>query len=102
LVVLVSGRTYSAAETAAATIVERDRGTVIGDTTYGKDTIQAFYPLEGNATLQTTVARWLGPSGTWYGERGVSPEIAVSDDESTAEDEVLQYAVEYLLTNLAP
>ena len=102
LVVLVSGRTYSAAETAAVTIGERGRGTVIGDTTYGKGTIQAFYPLAGNATLQTTVARWLGPSGKWYGERGVSPEIAVSDDEGTAEDEVQQYAVEYLLTNLAP
>jgi carboxyl-terminal processing protease len=102
LVVLVSGRTYSAAETAAATIGERARGTVIGDTTYGKGTIQAFYPLVGNATLQTTVAKWLGPSGTWYGERGVTPEIAVSDNEGTAEDEALQYAVEYLLTNSAP
>jgi carboxyl-terminal processing protease len=97
LVVLVGERTYSAAETSAATIKDTARGTVIGGTTYGKGTIQATYPLGEGDLLQMTIAKWLSPTGQSYDGRGVTPEITVSDDESTEEDEVLRFAVDYLL-----
>jgi carboxyl-terminal processing protease len=102
LVVLVGERTYSAAETAAATIAEWGRGTLIGGKTYGKGTIQATYPLDQETLLKMTVAKWLSPSGQWYHGRGVVPEYVVSDDESTDEDEVLQFAVDYLLEKSTP
>jgi carboxyl-terminal processing protease len=100
LVVLVGERTYSAAETCAATIADSGRGTLIGAKTYGKGAIQATYPL-GDVLLQMTVAKWLSPKGQVYHGRGVSPHILASDDEDTAQDEVLEYAADYLLQHLA-
>jgi carboxyl-terminal processing protease len=99
LVVTIGERTYSAAETAAASIAERGRGVLIGGVTYGKGVIQATYPLAQDVLLQMTVAKWLSPTGQWYHGRGVTPGIAMDDDESTEQDEVLQFAVEYLLRN---
>jgi carboxyl-terminal processing protease len=101
LVVLVGERTYSAAETCAATIADSGRGTLIGAKTYGKGAIQATYPLGEDVLLQMTVAKWLSPKGQVYHGRGVSPHILASDDEDTAQDEVLEYAADYLLQHLA-
>lgn len=97
LVVLVDEYTYSSGETAAATIVGRERGVLIGSTTYGKGTINATYSLVENCMLQMTIAKWLSPTGQWYGERGVTPDVFVSDDASTGEDEVLDFALDYML-----
>lgn len=102
LVVLVGERTYSAAETAAAAIQERQRGTVIGSQTYGKGTVQATIPLIEDCMLQMTIAKWLSPTGQWYEGRGVTPDISVADDERTEADEVLEFAVDYMLQNLMP
>jgi carboxyl-terminal processing protease len=96
LLVLIGERTYSSAETAAVAIRERQRGTLIGGTTYGKGTIQKTEPLIEDCMLQLTIARWLSPAGEWYGGRGVAPDIVVNDDESTDEDEVLQFALDYI------
>jgi carboxyl-terminal processing protease len=102
LVVLVGERTYSAAETAAAAIQERQRGTVIGSQTYGKGTVQATIPLIEDCMLQMTIAKWLSPTGQWHEGRGVTPDISVADDERTEADEVLEFAVDYMLQNLMP
>jgi carboxyl-terminal processing protease len=102
LVVLVGERTYSAAETAAAAIQERQRGTVIGSQTYGKGTVQATIPLIEDCMLQMTIAKWLSPTGQWYEGRGVTPDISVADDERTEADEVLEFAVDYMLQNPMP
>ncbi len=96
LVLLVGEHTFSAAETSAASIQDRQRGTLIGGTTFGKGTIQNTVPLVGGSALQYTIAKWLSPNGTWYDGLGVSPDIAVTDDPATPEDEVLQFALEYL------
>jgi carboxyl-terminal processing protease len=102
LVVLVDEHTYSSGETAAVAVAERERGTLVGSTTYGKGTINATFPLVENCMLQMTIARWLSPTDQWYGERGVSPDIFVSDDPGTDDDEVLQVGVDIMRQNSAP
>lgn len=97
LVVLVGEHSYSAAETAAAAIMEHNRGMVIGSTTYGKGTIQATVPLAEDSLLQLTIGKWLSPSGVWYDVEGVNPQIYYEDNIETEENELLQYAVDYLL-----
>jgi carboxyl-terminal processing protease len=99
LVVLIGERTYSAAESSAVAIRDSQRGTLIGETSYGKGTIQKTEPLIEECLLQMTIAKWLSPSGQWYEGRGVEPDFVVSDDESTKEDEVLQFAVDYIKQN---
>jgi carboxyl-terminal processing protease len=96
LVVLIDGHSYSAPELAAATIAERGRGTLIGETTYGKGTINVHFPLLDGSAIQMTVARWLSPEQQWYGDRGVPPDVLLEDDETTAEDEVIECAVTLL------
>ncbi len=97
LVVLIDGHSYSAPELAAATIAERGRGTLIGETTYGKGTINVHFPLLDGSAMQMTVARWLSPEQQWYGDRGVPPDVFLENDETTAEDEVIECAVTLLL-----
>jgi carboxyl-terminal processing protease len=99
LVVLIGERTYSSAETAAVAIRDRQRGALVGETSYGKGTIQNTEPLIEECLLQMTIARWLSPLGQWYEGRGVEPDFVVSDDESTEQDEVLQFAVDYIEQN---
>lgn len=101
LVVLIDEYTYSAGETAAATIMERERGILVGGTTYGKGTINATFPLIEDCMLQMTIAKWLSPTGEWYNERGVPPDIFVDDDPNTDKDEILQFAIDYIRQNLA-
>lgn len=96
LVVLVSGTTFSAAETSAAAIQERQRGTLIGETTFGKGTVQTTMPMPQETAVQFTIAHWLSPQGVWYDGRGVEPDLYVVDDPETAVDEVLAVAMEWL------
>jgi carboxyl-terminal processing protease len=83
MVVLVDGDTASAAEMVAGALKELKRATVIGQTTFGKGTIQATIPLEKAPLdkmpggIRLTVARFLSPSETPYAGRGVTPEIIV-------------------------
>ena len=90
--------TYSAAETCAAAIAESGRGQTIGSNSYGKGLIQATIPLLDDTLLQMTIARWRSPSGEWYQDSGVPPQIEARDDPATEADELLQAAIEVLQT----
>ncbi len=82
----------------AAAIAETGRGKTIGSKSYGKGVIQATIPLLDDTLLQMTIAKWRSPNGEWYHERGVSPQIEMSDDPATETDELLQTALEILST----
>jgi carboxyl-terminal processing protease len=96
LVVLTDHTTYSAAEASAAAIAESGRGKTVGGRTFGKGVIQATVSLPENSMLQMTVAKWFSPNGQWYHEKGVPPQIAVSDDPATETDEILQAGIDLL------
>jgi len=98
LVVLMDKTSYSAAETCAAAIAETGRGKTIGSNSFGKGVIQATVPLLDDTLLQMTIAKWRSPKGEWYQERGVQPQIEVIDDPATETDELMQNAVETLLS----
>lgn len=96
LVVLVGEHTFSAAETAAASIQDHGRGVLIGSPTFGKGTVQTTMPMPENTAVQFTIAKWLTPDGEWIDGRGVRPDIFVEDNPNTTEDEVLTYALEWI------
>jgi carboxyl-terminal processing protease len=104
LVVLVDEGSASAAEVLAGAIQDFDRGIVIGQTSFGKGTIQNWLPLRNGGGVRITIARWLTPDGRWLHETGVTPDIIVelpefipgmSPDEF--EDTQLARAIAYLL-----
>ncbi|MBK8467281.1 MAG: PDZ domain-containing protein [Chloracidobacterium sp.] len=82
LAVLVDIGTAGAAEVVAAAILERKRGEVIGERSFGSGTEQKLFPLSSGGGYLLTVAKWAGPSGTpLLGEErpttGVKPSIEV-------------------------
>lgn len=98
LVVLIDKTTYSAAETCAAAVNDLGRGKTIGSETYGKGVIQATLAISNDTMLQMTVAKWLSPNGVWYHGKGVLPQIGMTDDPNTEEDEILQKGIGILMS----
>jgi carboxyl-terminal processing protease len=78
LVVLVDGRTASAAEIVAAAIADRGRGVVVGSATTGKGLIQAVVPLPNGGELLVTWSRVLAPRGWPIQGLGVLPALCTS------------------------
>jgi carboxyl-terminal processing protease len=76
MVVLIDGRTASAAELVAAALQENGRATVMGQRSFGKGSVQAMLGLgEGKGALRLTTALYHGPSGRTVQRTGVGPDI---------------------------
>lgn len=76
LVVLIDGETASAAEMLAGALKDHKRATLVGQTTFGKGTIQRYWELATFAAgLRLTVARFYSPLGQPYGDTGVTPDV---------------------------
>ena len=63
LVVLVDGRSASAAEIVAGALQDHDRAVIIGNPTYGKGSAQSVIPFGPEGGLKITTARWFTPAG---------------------------------------
>jgi carboxyl-terminal processing protease len=101
LVVLVNGGSASASEIVAGAIQANGRGTLIGQPTYGKGSVQNTHSLSDGSSLRVTVAEWLLPDGSHLDGEGLTPDIEIEPSEPTAgqqaDDVQLQRAAEYLL-----
>ncbi|MEZ4646892.1 MAG: S41 family peptidase [Chloroflexota bacterium] len=103
LVVLIDEGSASASEVLAGAIQDRQRGVLIGTTSFGKGTVQTWHALSDGGGVRITIARWLTPDENWVHETGLEPDyyISLPDVESGAEftDTQLQAAIDYLLGN---
>jgi carboxyl-terminal processing protease len=77
MVVLIDEGSASAAEVLAGAIQDYDRGVLIGQTSFGKGTVQTWEPLSNGGGLRLTIARWLTPNGGWVNEQGLNPDYRV-------------------------
>jgi carboxyl-terminal processing protease len=93
LVVLVDGDTASAAEILAAALKDNDRALLVGQSTYGKGSIQKLLPLQAGSGLYLTLARWYGPHGQAIAGVGVSPHF-VEPRREPMKDAQLEMALE--------
>ncbi len=80
--VLVSGRTASAAEIFAGALQDHHRATLVGETTFGKGTVQGVYPLSEGTGLALATALYFTPSGrsierTRNAQGGIAPDEPV-------------------------
>ena len=77
LVVLVNKGSASAAEIFAGAIMDNKRGLVVGETTFGKGSVQTVIPLKDKSALRLTTAGYFTPSGKCIREKGIDPSIYV-------------------------
>jgi len=96
VVVLINEGSASASEILAGALRDNNRAELVGETTFGKGTIQEPMDVDGGAGLHITIAKWLTPNGLWVNEGGLKPDIEIEDKEDTEEDEQLEKAVELL------
>jgi len=78
LVVLQDRRTASGSEIVAGTLRELDRTILIGETSYGKGTVQKVYTLRKDVRLKLTVARYLLNGGLGITEEGLEPDVPLA------------------------
>jgi carboxyl-terminal processing protease len=102
VVVLINGGSASAAEIVSAALKELGRATLIGEHTFGKNTVQIWAPLQGGAAggVRITISRWFPPHHDSVHPNGVQPDVAVTIPAGTPpeKDLVLDRALAFLAT----
>jgi carboxyl-terminal processing protease len=96
--VLVNGFSASASEIVAAALQESGRATIVGEPTYGKNTVQVWSRLQNDAGIRITISRWFTPEHNSVAPDGVQPDIAAARTEDTPADSdpVLDAALDHL------
>ena len=99
LVVLVNAGSASASEIVAGAIQDRDRAVLVGETTFGKGSVQQIHTLADGGELRVTVARWYTPNNHTIQDEGITPDIEVETPEDLGgpEDSQLVRAIDYIL-----
>ena len=101
LIVLINYGSASASEIVAGALKDHKRAILLGETSYGKGSVQSIIPLKNDGAIRLTIAKYYLPSGKSISEIGVSPDIEVSEDSEsfrirTETDNQLKYAIKLL------
>jgi carboxyl-terminal processing protease len=100
LVVLVNRGSASASEIVAGAIQDHQRGTILGEQSYGKGTVQDWRPLSNDqGSVRITIARWLTPDERSIDKVGITPDVEVKltkEDRAARLDPQLDAAVQLL------
>ncbi|MGJ8723714.1 MAG: S41 family peptidase [Roseibacillus sp.] len=81
LVVLLDRNSASASELVGAALQDLERATLIGETSFGKGSVQNITSRDGGTALRLTFATYHTPSGRTPHEVGVDPDIAIAISE---------------------
>jgi carboxyl-terminal processing protease len=101
LIVLINYGSASAAEIVAGALQDHKRAILIGESTYGKGSVQSIIPLKNDGAIRLTVSKYYLPSGKSISDVGVTPDIEVSENAddfklNTETDNQLNYALKLL------
>ena len=101
MVVLVNEFSASASEVFTGAIIDNDRATVIGTTTFGKGSVTNLWRLDDGSGVNFTTARWFTPGGALIEGNGLNPDVVLDPlDEDEDEDLHLDRAIEILKEEL--
>ena len=99
VICLVDGGSASASEIVAAALQDTGRAILVGQTTFGKGTVQQWQELTGEGgAFRLTVAKWLTPDKRWIHDVGIEPQHPVVQpaDLAPGDDPTLERALELL------
>ena len=100
LVVLINKNSASASEILSGAIQDTKAGTIIGNTSYGKGSVQTILPMFEDDAVKLTIAKYYTPSGRSIDGTGITPDIEVNLDENATSDTQLDKALEVLKAQL--
>jgi len=81
MTVLINRSTASAAEVLAGALQDRNRAVVIGETSYGKGTVQEISTLFDGSKIEITVGTYRTPSGQIIDRVGITPDLIATEDQ---------------------
>ncbi len=81
MVVLVNSASASASEIVAGALQDHHRARIVGETTYGKGSVQTVMPLGEGSAIKLTTSRYLTPSGRSINGSGIEPDVVVHSDD---------------------
>ena len=101
MLVLINYGSASASEIVAGALQDHKRAILVGESTYGKGSVQSIIPLKNDGAIRLTVSKYYLPSGKSISDVGVTPDIEISEntDEfklNTNTDNQLNYALKLL------
>ena len=82
IVILIDGGSASASEIMSAAMKEVYGATLVGQTTYGKGTVQTTKNLSNGSMIKYTIEKWLTPSGKNIDKEGIKPDYEVELGDS--------------------
>lgn len=104
MAVLIDQGSASAAEILAGALAEHGIATLIGDTSFGKGSVQELVRITPDSSLKVTIAQWLTPNGLSISAGGLKPSIEIKvtpDDIKKGRDPQFAEAVKFLNTKVA-
>jgi len=99
VVVLVNKGSASASEILAGALRDDRHIKLIGETTFGKGTIQELKKFGDGSEMKVSIAQWLLPNGEAIDKKGITPDIAIKlteDDTKNKKDPQLDKALEII------
>ena len=102
LIVLINNGSASASEIVAGALQDQKRAILLGETSYGKGSVQSIIPLKNRGAIRLTISKYYLPSGKSISEIGVVPDIKVEEEGeefaiNTSTDNQLNYAINLLI-----
>ena len=98
VIVMINNGSASASEIFAGALKDHKRAIILGESSYGKGSVQSIIPLKNGGGIRLTISKYYLPSGKSISEVGVSPDIIIKEEtkESAAnsnDDNQLEYAI---------
>ena len=102
LSVLVNRGSASAAEIVAGALQDHGRAVIVGETTFGKGSVQSILPLSDGRAIKLTTSRYFTPLGRSIHGTGIQPDVRVAAPADDGDDPQLDAALETLRLDAAP
>ena len=88
IIVLVNGGSASASEIVAGALQDHERAIIMGEQTFGKGSVQTILPMNNEAAVKLTTARYFTPSGRSIQASGIKPDIIIENIRVNSEESI--------------
>lgn len=90
LVVLINRGSASGSEILAAALRENNRAILLGETTFGKGSVQTIIPLSDGSALRLTTSKYYTPKKISIHEKGIAPDVEVKEKDKDKKTDVFE------------